>query len=147
MNLDEFEHLVLKALELGVPTDVTAELFELPVDTCAELQKRVRVERTGTSDLSDYLEGLQWRALEQADRMLRTGSSDQAVKIVNAVFGRQLQVAGRRPSSSMEEQRAKILEAFGDIRESEPVATTPGRFVVGNVGVDRRANRDDDEDE
>ncbi len=147
MQLEEFEYLVTRSLELGVPADVTAELFELPLDTCVGLQSLVRVRKFGTDDMSAYVEGIQWRSLEVADRLLRQGNTDQAVKIVTAVFGRQIQAAGRRPSSELETARAKILERMGSMRDAVPVAAGPGRFVVGNVGVDRKANREEDSDE
>lgn len=147
MQLEEFEFLVTRALELGVPNDITAELFELPLDTVSELQRTVRIRKFGTDDMSEYLEGIQWRSLELADRLLRQGNTDQAVKIVTAVFGRQIQAAGRRPSSDLERARAQILDRLGGMRDAAPVAVGAGRFVVGNVGVDRKANREEDEDE
>ena len=126
MEVDEFEHLVLRALELGVPADLTAELFELPVDTATELLRTVRVRQYGTADLPEFIEGLQWRALEHADRMLRSGSVDQAAKIVTAVFGRQIQAAGRRPSTELEEARARITQMFSQAREGTKAPAAPG---------------------
>lgn len=147
MNLDEYEYLVIRSLELQIPADVVAELFELPLDTVTELQRTVRIRKYGTDDMAAYLEGIQWRALELADRMLRQGNTQDAVKIVTAVFGRQIQAAGRRPSSDLERARAQILERLGGMREAPALAGAPGRFVVGNTRVDRKANREDDEDE
>jgi hypothetical protein len=147
MQLEEFEYLVTRSLELGVPTDICSELFELPLDTCTELQSRVRVRKFGTDDMSEYVEGIQWRALEVADRLLRQGNTDQAIKIVTAVFGRQIQAAGRRPSSELEKARAQILGRLGDMRDAAPVSVGAGRFVVGNVATERKANRDEEDED
>ncbi len=147
MQIDEFQYLVERSLELGVPADTVAELFEIPLDTATQMQSTMRIREFGTDDMAGYLEGLQWRALQQADKMLRAGNPDQAVKIVTAVFGRQIQAAGRRPSSNLEAARAKIMDRLGGMRDAEPVAVGAGRFVVGNVSVDRKANREEDDDE
>lgn len=80
--------------------------------------------------------------------MVRTGTPDQVARIATAVFGKQIQAAGKRPSSSLVESQADIMEAFAEIRGSSGKPARPGRFVVGNVAVDRRAHRaEDDEDE
>jgi hypothetical protein len=39
------------------------------------------------------------------------------------------------------------MEAFATVRGTPADNGSPGRFVVGRVDVDRRANRDEDEDE
>jgi hypothetical protein len=147
MQLDEFEYLVNRSLELGVPADIVAQLYEIPLDTATQLQSRVRVRQFGTDDMAEYLEGIQWRALEHADRLLRQGNSGDAVKIVTAVFGRQIQAAGRRPSSDLERARAQILDRLGSMREAPAMAGAAGKFVLGNTRVDRKANREDDDDE
>lgn len=147
MDLDVYEHLILRALELGVPHTIVAELFVIPASTAKELQKNVRVTQFGTADRDEFLEHLQFKALERASKMLSDGSPDQAAKIVNAVFGRQLQNAGRRPSGALEEQRAAIMAMFGEIREAPPAEAPAGKFVLGRVDVDRRAHQgEDDED-
>jgi hypothetical protein len=148
MQVEEFQYLVERSLELGVPADTVAELFDLPLETATQIQSTLRIRELGTDDMAAYLEGIQWRALQHADRMLRQGNSDQAVKIVTAVFGRQIQAAGRRPSSDLEAARAKIIDRLGSMRDAPvPVGAPAGRFVLGNTGVDRKANREDDEDE
>jgi hypothetical protein len=146
--LDIYEALLRRSLERGVPTGVVAEVFELPVDVVKDMAKEVKVERFGTADQGEYLENLQWQTLERTEQMIRTGSPDQVARISTAVFGKQIQAAGRRPSSALEEQRAELMDAFRDIREGGPRQTRAGRFVVGNVATDRRAHRvDEDEDD
>jgi len=146
--IDFYEALLRRSLERGVPTGVVAEVFELPPDVVKEMAKEVKVTRFNTADQGEYLEYLQWLALERTEQMIRSGTPDQAAKIAAAVFGKQIQAAGRRPSSALVESQADIMEAFAEIRGSGSKPARPGRFVVGNVAVDRRAHRtDEDEDE
>ena len=47
----------------------------------------------------------------------------------------QIAVAGKRPSSALEEQRTELLEAFAGIRDAPARRVAPGRFVMGNVDL------------
>jgi hypothetical protein len=147
MDVDEFQFLVTRSLELGVPTHIVGELFELPQATAKDIQRQVRVTQFGTDDQAEFVENLQWRALQEADRMLRSGSPDQAMKIVTSTFGRQIQAAGNRPSDKVTERRNELMETFRSMRESPTAPATPGRFVLGNTGTDRRANQSEEEPE
>ena len=143
-----YEALLRRSLERGVPSGVVADVFELPADVVKEMAKEVKVTRFGTADQGEYLENIQWETLERTQQMVRTGTPDQVARIATAVFGKQIQAAGKRPSSSLVESQADIMEAFAEIRGSSGKPARPGRFVVGNVAVDRRAHRaEDDEDE
>jgi hypothetical protein len=145
--LEVYQALLKRSLERGVPSDALADIFELPVDVVKEMAKEVKIERFGTHDQAEYLENLQWITLERTEQIIRHGSPDQVARIATTVFGRQIAVASKRPSSALEEQRADILEMFRGVRESAPRATGPGRFVMGNVAIDRKANRPDEDDD
>jgi hypothetical protein len=146
-DLDIFEALLRRSLERGVPSDAVAEIFGMPVDIIKEMAREVKVKRFNTADQQEYLDFLQWETLERVTQMVRTGSPDQVARISTAVLGKQIQAAGRRPSSALEEQRSVLLDAFRGIRESPSSATRPGRFVVGNTVVDRKAHQEDDDDD
>jgi hypothetical protein len=145
--LEVYEALLRRSLERGVPTDAIADIFELPTETVKEMAKECKVTRFSTADQGEYLENLQWLTLERTEAIIRNGSPDQVARIATTVFGRQIAVAGKRPSSALEEQRAEIMEAFAGVREAAPRPSRPGRFVMGNVKVDRKANRDDDDED
>jgi hypothetical protein len=148
MDIDTYELLVRRSLEAGVPPGVVAGIFELTTDVAKELQRQVRVERYGTADMAEYLDSIQFQTLERAQQLLEEGSPEQAARIVNSVFGRQLANAGKRPSSALEEQRAELMAAMKGVREGTASGSGPGRFVVGRTDVERRAHRvEDDEDD
>jgi hypothetical protein len=147
MDLDIYEALVRRSLERGVPSNIVAQVFELPPDVVKEMQREVRVATYNTADQAEYLDYIQWETLRRTEEMIRTGSPDQVARIATAVLGRQIQAAGKRPSSALEDQRAELMEAFRSIREAPAIVRSAGRFVAGNVGVDRQANRDDDDED
>jgi hypothetical protein len=146
-DLGVYEVLLKRSLERGVPSQAVADIFELPLDVVKDMSQEVKITRFNTADQAEYLDWMQWETLERTEQIIRTGSPDQVARIATTVFGKQIQAAGRRPSSAMEEQRAELLEAFHQIREAPSEEVAPGRFVVGNTKVDRRANRVDDDDE
>lgn len=146
-ELEIFEALLRRSLERGVPAAAVADIFEMPEDVIKEMERELKVERFGTDDQGKYLENLQWLTLQRTEQILRTGSPDQVARIATTVFGRQIAAAGRRPSGALEDQRSELLEALRHVREGAPQLMPAGRFVMGNVAVDRRANRADDDDE
>ena len=146
--LEVYEALLRRSLERGVPNAAVADIFELPLETVKEMSRECRVGRFGTHDQGEYLENLQFETLERVQHIIRHGSPDQVARIATAVFGRQIAAASKRPSTTAEDQRTELMEALTGVREAPTRAAAPGRFVVGNVAVDRKANRpDDDEDE
>jgi len=146
--MDIYEALLRRSLERGVPSGVVAAVFELPTDVVKEMAKEVKVTRFNTADQGEYIENLQWETLERTQQMIQSGTPDQVARIVTAVFGKQIAAAGKMPSSALVESRDEIMEAFAEMRGSSGRGERPGRFVVGNVAVDRRAHRtDEDEDE
>ena len=146
--MDIYEALLRRSLERGVPSGVVAEVFELPADVVKEMAKEVKVTRFNTTDKAEYVEHIEWETLERVEQMILSGTPDQAARIATTVFGKQIAAAGKRPSSALVESQSDIMEAFAEMRGSAGLSARPGKFVVGNVAVDRRAHRiDDDEDE
>ncbi len=68
------------------------------------------------------------------------------MKIVTSTFGRQIQAAGNRPSSRVEQRRSELMETLAAMRDAPAMPTAPGRFVLGNTTLDRRANQTEDEE-
>lgn len=146
-QFEMYEALLRRSLERGVPDNAVADIFELPLDVVKEMAKEVKVTRFNTADKDAYIENLQWETLERTQEMIRNGTPDQVARITTAVFGKQIQAAGRRPSSSLVEQQAEIQEMFRAIREGNAGPARPGRFVMGNVAIDRRAHRVEEDDD
>jgi hypothetical protein len=145
--VEVYEALLKRSLERGVPSAAVADIFELPLETVKEMAREVRVERFNTHDQAEYVEFLQMEALERTQQIIRKGSPDQVARIATTVFGRQIAAAGKRPTTTAEDNRTELMEAFTQVRDGAPRATAPGRFVMGNTGGDRRANQVEDEDD
>jgi glutamyl/glutaminyl-tRNA synthetase len=146
-TLEMYEALLRRSLERGVPDAAVADIFDLPVELIKEMSREVKVTRFNTTDKNEYVENLEWETLESVAQMIRTGSPEQAARIATAVFGKQIQAAGRRPSSAATERQSEIMEALAEIREGSSSPMKPGRFVVGNVAVERRAHRVEEDEE
>lgn len=147
MEVAELELLVSRALEAGVPKEVTARVFDLPVDIVAEMQQEVRVGTYNTADRGEYLEHIQWEVLRRAEETIRTGSPGEAARVATAVLGRQIAVAGKRPSEGLSGAREEILAALAGMKGGDAPPAPVGRFVLGNTDVERHADDDEDEDD
>lgn len=148
MEIDELERIVYRALEAGVPKEIAARVFELPLDIVAEMLREVRVETFGTADRGEFLEHLQWEVLRKAEETIRFGTPAEAARIASAVLGRQIAVAGKRPSEGLAGAREEMLAALTGMRDAPGGAAAPGRFVVANAMPNREADDDEaDEDD
>jgi hypothetical protein len=149
VDLDIYEALIRRSLENGVPHQIVAATFELPVDVVKEMQREVHVTQYGTADQSEYLDHIQWLTLKRAAQMIEHGSPAEAAKVASAVLGRQIAAAGKRPSDQLTKARTELLAAFAQTRGGEAQRGRAGRFVVGNATMDRPSQDeggDDDED-
>lgn len=143
MKLEEYELLVRRALENGVPHNIVAVIFELDPAVTKDLQKEVQVAEYGTEDQDEYLAHLQWKFLKHTGETIDTGSPAEVARLTSAVLGRQIAAAGKRPSSGTTEAREQLMAMLGGMRTGS-VATlpAPGQFVVGGG-----ARADDDGDD
>ena len=67
---DEFEDILDRLLEAGIPPTAVAHAFEMdPIEIRARLTD-LRVRQYGVAELAEALGNLQWEAFEQAKAML-----------------------------------------------------------------------------
>ena len=116
MKAAEFKKLVERMLEEGVPPGVVARVMEIDDDLVKEALKGVRVNRYGTDDLNDYMEQMQWRAIEEALSALATGSATDRAKILSTVLGKQMTAAAKRMPEGQRDQVAKIQDLMAAMR-------------------------------
>lgn len=142
MDLDIYESLIRRSLEHGVPPEIVAAVFDIPADIAKEMQREVKVAKFGTADRAEYLEHLEWQALERVGRTIEHGSPAEVSRVTTAVFGRQIAAAGKRPSDALTDARSNLLSAFADMRDGPARVSEPGRFVLGGASED--GDSDDD---
>jgi hypothetical protein len=143
VDLEIYEGLIRRSLEHGVPPEIVAAVFEIPADIAKEMQREVRVAKFGTADRAEYLEHLEWTALERVGKTIEHGSPAEVARVTTAVFGRQIAAAGKRPSDALTDARKDLMAAFAGMRDGPAQVMGPGRFVLGGAESDR----DDDPDE
>ena len=116
MTPDELQQIVKSMLAEGVPPGVVSRVFDLDIDLVKEEQKRTRVGKYNTDDLNDYMEQMQWDAVEVARTILATGSTTEKARYVSAILGKQMSAAAKRAPEGQRDSAAKMLEMFAAMR-------------------------------
>jgi hypothetical protein len=113
----ELEKIIEKMLLEGVPPGVVDRVFPgVGLDTIKEAQKQVRVAQYGTDDLNDYLEQMQWMAVEDAMTTFQTGSATERARVRSAILGKQMTAAAKRPPEGTRNQRQAFDKMFAHMR-------------------------------
>lgn len=116
MTPDELKGIVASMLSEGVPPGVVSRVFDLDLDLVKDEQKKVRVGKYNSDDLNDYMEQMQWDAVEVARTILATGSSVEKARFVNAILGKQMTAAAKRSPEGQRDQLSKMEEMFAKMR-------------------------------
>lgn len=131
----ELEATVNALLAEGVPAGVVSRVFDLDEDLVKEQKKRVRVQKYGTADQDEYLEQVQWDAIELTRQVLATGTNAEKARFVNQVLARGIASQSKRVSDSVKEGREELARELEAMKSG---GTTPDErrsaFVV--VGGD-----------
>ena len=116
MTPDELQEIVKMMLSEGVPPGVVSRVFDLDLDLVKEQQRGLRVKRYNTDDLNDYMEQMQWDAVEVARTILATGSTVEKARFVNAILGKQMTAAVKRAPEGQRDSLDKVTEMFAKMR-------------------------------
>jgi hypothetical protein len=133
--------IVRRCLSFGVPSGVVGDVFGLDRDYVERIRRELLVGEYGTADQAEYLEWLQWRALDRCQWIVDHGSPADVTKVATAVLSRQLVTQGKRTSDAQRQAMERISGRLADMREGvgkRTDTTTP--FVVAGA-------REDGEDE
>ena len=126
----ELEAIVERLLEEGVPPGVIGRVFTLDIDLLKEAQRKVRVTRYGTDDLSEYLEQIQWDTLDRVRDIIAKGSPSDQVKFAGALLGKQMAVAARRTPETQRKVTEQVAAMFETMRTGEKEDRARSRFVA-----------------
>jgi hypothetical protein len=98
--------LVHSLLSNGVTPTTIAHVLGIDADLLRDVQSEIRVRQFGTDELDEAMDFLMWRAYEQANNILRSGTTQEKIRAISMVLSKAVGLAGRRPP-----------ETFGNIRE------------------------------
>ncbi len=118
MTGDELEEIVTRCLEQGVPPGVVARVFDLDHDLVKEAQRTVRVKRYGTDDMTEYMEQLQWDAVDDARQIIASGSAAEKTRVLGMVLGKQVALSARRTPESVRNSQGAVLDLMESMRGS-----------------------------
>jgi hypothetical protein len=125
------ETMVERLLVEGVPTGVIARAFELDIDLVKERQAKVRRNKYGTDDLSEYMEQMQWTAVDEALKTMTAGSVSEKTRFVSAILGKQMAVAARRTPESQRKAVDSLMDMLSGMRSGPAKAPAKrSRFVA-----------------
>lgn len=116
MTPGELQGIVESMATEGVPAGVISRVFGLDLDLVKDTVKEVRIGKYGTDDLNDYMEQMQWDAVEVARTTLATGSSTEKARLMSAILGKQMTAAAKRRPEGERDELGKIEEMFAAMR-------------------------------
>lgn len=131
MTPEELELVVESLLAEGVPTGVISRVFSLDVEMVKQCQRVVRIRRYGTDDLAEYIEQMEWDAIDKARDVIEHGSQADQNKILSTVLGKRVALTGRRTPEGQRRNQEAMIDALSAMREGKPKkAAEPSPFIA-----------------
>ena len=130
MNARELENIVAKMLSEGVPPGVVARVFDLDHDLVRETQSGVRVRLYSTDDMTEYTEHMQWKAVEEALRIIESGSATEKQKVLGMVLGKQVALSARRTPESVRNSQDAVVDMMERMRTGKPKKASRSKFIA-----------------
>lgn len=123
LNRRVLEFLIVRMLQEGVPPTVTARVLDLDVEMVRVIQSEVRFREYGTDDRSEYLDFLQWKAIEENLRLITEGSGPEKTRALAIVIGKELAQSARRTPESLRKSRDQVAGLMESMREDDVAAS------------------------
>lgn len=139
MTGEEVEILVERLLTNGVPKSVVARSLDLDPDLVGAKLKEVRVNRYGTDDMTEYMEQLQWDAVDDARQIIASGSAAEKTRVLGMVLGKQVALSARRTPESVRNSQDAVIDLFKGMREGPAKVATPRSKFIARLENDESA--------
>jgi hypothetical protein len=133
MTGDELEALVERLLTRGVPKSVVAEALDLDVELVDLKLQEVRVARYGTDDMTEYMEQLQWEAVDEAHRIIQSGSASQKERMLGMVLGKQVALSARRTPESVRQSQSAVIDLMDAMRKGKTKKDPPPSKFIARI--------------
>jgi hypothetical protein len=131
MTGEELEELTERLLINGIPKSVVARSLDLDIELVSAKLRDVRVNEYGTDDMTEYMEQLQWDAVDEARKIIATGSAAEKSRMLGMVLGKQVALSARRTPEGVRNSQGALLDLLEDMRTSKPRRDPPqSRFVA-----------------
>jgi len=131
VEAEELEHLVERLLCRGVPKAVVADALDLDPELVDHKQRQVRVERYGTDDMTEYMEQLQWDAVDEAHRIIQSGSATEKARMLGMVLGKQVALSARRTPESVRNSQSAVIDLMDAMRKGKAKKDPePSKFIA-----------------
>lgn len=125
--------LIHSLLANGVTPTTIAHVFDLEPEALRTIQSEIRIRQFGTDELDEAMDFLMWRAYEQANNILRSGTTQEKIRAISMVLSKAVGLAGRRPPETfgaIREQLARLAAATLSEPDDEEEES---EFLVGQV--------------
>ena len=122
--------LVHSLLANGVPPTTIAHVLGLPADELKTIQSEIRVRAFGTDELDEAMDFLMWRAYEQANNILRSGTTQEKIRAISMVLSKAVGLAGRRPPETFGNIREELAKLAAASLEGAAADDEPSEFLV-----------------
>jgi hypothetical protein len=123
--------LLRKGLNVGIPPTALANMFDLPPEVVKNASITVRRETYGSSELSEVLSFLTWKAIEKQFAIIEHGAPELSLKASQMVLGKALATSVRQTPEEVAMARENLLAVARQDRiidiegeELEPQAST-----------------------
>lgn len=112
MTTEEFEDIVDRLLEVGVPPTALSKAFGVDVLDIKERLNGLRVQRYGTAELSEGLAGMQWEALEEMKAMIHQAPYDVRARFIMAINSKTMSLTARQNPETLGNMRQDLLDLY-----------------------------------
>jgi hypothetical protein len=132
--------LLRKGLNVGIPPTALANMFDLPPEVVKNASITVRRETYGSSELSEVLSFLTWKAIEKYFHIIDKGSPEVALRAAQTILGKALATSVRQTPEEVKMAREELLAVFAQDRildlEGEEVEAEASAFVAADESFD-----------
>lgn len=124
-----FVNIITDLIAAGVPPTTLAISFEIDPEITQEIASELHVRLYGEAELLEAMNHLQWKAYEEALKLLKTGTRSERMRTVNMILARTVGLAGKQPPGEIEKLRGELTDFARETRETE-VEDEPSPFNV-----------------
>jgi hypothetical protein len=135
---EEFEEIVDRLLEVGVPPTAVGKAFDIDPFVVRERVNHLRVERYGSAELAEALGNFQWEMLEEAKRMVYEAPFGVRARFIISMVGKSMSLTARQSPETTGTMRKQLLDLMRqvDVGGDDALAGVDPEQFVAALGSD-----------